>query len=262
MKTINVNYNYYFELDENFNNEEKIKEYRETQDIEIRNEIITNNLPLVFKIAKKYEIATKQEWPDLAIMGILGLYRAVESYRPLGSKFSTYAYTTIGNTIVDEVQREYGQGSIRYGSFIMRYRQLASTIFGDNDSIYKPENIKYVLDIMEEENTITKQLRPILVAILSTMQEEINEEEQEEVIYEEYKEEDDYQTRFIRDNYELLTSKLNAREKELIEYIYSPNSKKIPLREYASIKGITPQAISYTHTKAIEKMRKEAVKIK
>lgn len=76
------------------------EQYAKTKDIEIRNEIVSNNLQLVKYVAAKY-LVSGVEFDDLVIAGSEGLMEAVEKYDyTLGFKFSTYAYNWIKHYIV------------------------------------------------------------------------------------------------------------------------------------------------------------------
>ena len=256
--------NYNLDLDPNFNNEEKLREYRKTKDQNIRNQIIINNLPLVFKIAKNYEKPSKMFWEDLAMIGVFGLMDSIEKYKQDNdSKLSTFAYVGITNAILDEITKEYGQGSSHYGLFIMRYRKLAIKIFGDNESIYKPENIDYILDIMYQEGLIkTKNSIDAVKIAISSMKYFDSYEEVENIPYINPIEEDEYQTDYIRDNYEFLTSGLSNYEKKIIELRYGLNGEEEhKLKEIAKIYGKSHQAISLSSNLALQKIRKKARRI-
>ena len=63
-------------------NEELLKEYNETFDEKIKEQLIINNMPLVKHIANKYVEITGIEIDDLCGYGYLGLLSAINLYNP------------------------------------------------------------------------------------------------------------------------------------------------------------------------------------
>lgn len=72
-----------------------IKEYQRTKDVEIRNQIIENNLSLIYSIIYRYNKAGNDacfEFEDLINEGVIGLISAIENFDPdRQTTFSTYA---------------------------------------------------------------------------------------------------------------------------------------------------------------------------
>ena len=84
------------------------KKYSKTHDIEIRNEIVNNNLNLVHYIAYGCNVDFV-EYEDLVSEGYIGLIKAVEKFNyKLGYKFSTYATYWIKNYIHNYIQEHSG----------------------------------------------------------------------------------------------------------------------------------------------------------
>lgn len=70
---------------------EKFKEYKKTRDAELREELISANLNIVYPIARKY-LKKDLNLEDLIQVGYIGLIKAVDNFDPdRGVKFFTYA---------------------------------------------------------------------------------------------------------------------------------------------------------------------------
>lgn len=80
------------------NQEEMFKEYRETRDIKLRNEIALNNMGLVHYALKEIYNKYYHDYEELEQEGAYFLLKAIEKYNPnLGYKFSSFAYKYILN---------------------------------------------------------------------------------------------------------------------------------------------------------------------
>lgn len=81
-------------------NLEKLKQYHDNPSIELRNDIVVDNLGLVITIAKEYANSNHVEIMDLIQEGSLGLMNAVEDFDiNKGFAFSTFATPYIKNSI-------------------------------------------------------------------------------------------------------------------------------------------------------------------
>lgn len=87
-------------------NEELFDKYVETKDINVRNELIELNMPLVKYIVGKIYKYRKldQDFEDLVHYGVFGLIKAIEKFDGRNVKFSTYAYPRIYGSIIDELR--------------------------------------------------------------------------------------------------------------------------------------------------------------
>lgn len=88
--------------------EEIWREYRNTKDDKLKNEIILAHLSLVKylagRLAVKLPAFVGQE--DLESYGIFGLLEAVEKFNPdLGVTFKAYAYSRIRGAMIDEIRK-------------------------------------------------------------------------------------------------------------------------------------------------------------
>ncbi|RPK31733.1 sigma-70 family RNA polymerase sigma factor [Paenibacillus xylanexedens] len=83
--------------DPSFDNEAMIKLAKETNDKELRNQVINNNIRIVVKLAHKWkEFGFKDDLDDLVGIGSIGLVKAFDTYdTSKDTKLSTY----IGNVV-------------------------------------------------------------------------------------------------------------------------------------------------------------------
>ena len=77
-------------------------------DLDVREEIIKKNIPLVKYIASKIIVGKNKyvEYEDLISYGMIGLMDAINKYDDTkGMKFSTYATIRINGSIIDEIRK-------------------------------------------------------------------------------------------------------------------------------------------------------------
>lgn len=80
--------------------EENLKKWLDSGDIEARNTLIEHNLRLVSHIMKKY-YTDPDEADDLVSIGTIGLIKGINTYRPdKGVKLATYASRCIENELL------------------------------------------------------------------------------------------------------------------------------------------------------------------
>lgn len=239
-----------------FDNEQDIKQYHKTKDKELRNQIVINNMPLVFSIVEGYWYPTKIELGDLVAVGTITLIKAIENFEDDSFKFTTYAQKAIEVEISAYANELYGEGNRYYGEIIKRYRQIGISIFGECKELYNEETIDYIIEIMLEEKAIRPGAVPEIKSRLLSKG-IISKEEVENVPIEE----DFDRTAFIKEHKEELYSQLTDHEKELMEYRCGfKDGHPYNLEELASIYGITHQGIQRQIVKATGKMKKIAKK--
>ncbi len=87
-------------------NIEKLNEYYKTKDEDLRNEIVTDNIRMVYRIAKDYSSKFHIPTEDLVQEGSIGLMNAVENFDPsYNVMFSTFAFPYIKNKMNLYVQQ-------------------------------------------------------------------------------------------------------------------------------------------------------------
>lgn len=88
--------------------EECEKFYREWDNEEVRKEFFNHNIRLTTHVAKKY-LGSGIEYDDLSQMAALGLWKAVETFKPeKGFHFATYAIKVMNNEILMQLRKGKG----------------------------------------------------------------------------------------------------------------------------------------------------------
>lgn len=243
-------------IQKDYNNEEKLREYKQTKDINLRNEIVEQNLLLVLKIASEYTFSTKIALGDLIAVGTIALIEAVENFEDNGNKFSTFATPCIINAISKEVNSWYGEGREYYGLAIKIYRHIAISIFGECPEIFKEDTIDYILDIMLEKELIRPGTIPT-VKLMLLSKGPVDEKEVENVPYDD--KEDFNRVGFIRDYKDRFYKNLTDRQKEIMEYSCGfKDGHPYTQKELAEIFGVSYQAIQQQEKTATTKMKRIA----
>ena len=86
---------------------ELVLRYQKEGNIKARNEIITCNMGLVYKLAHKYQFGTF-ELDDLVSEGVFGLITAIDKFdTSKGLAFSTYAYHWIRHCVQRYTEKPY-----------------------------------------------------------------------------------------------------------------------------------------------------------
>jgi len=82
--------------------------YKETGDLEAREQLVKRNIPLVRFTIERMTVPQNRSWldiDDLVTAGIIGLIDALEKFdHEMGGKFSTYAFFRIRGAVLDEMR--------------------------------------------------------------------------------------------------------------------------------------------------------------
>lgn len=101
---------------------EKLRLYRDTKDLKIRNEIVLGNMRLVnyalTNVNREYHV----DIADLEQAGYIGLISAIDNYDPSKGAFSTFAMSYINNTIKLALYELNGFKQGEYGFYVMQKR--------------------------------------------------------------------------------------------------------------------------------------------
>lgn len=84
------------------------REYRQSRDVKLKNEIVLAHLSLVKHLAGRLAVKLPSfiSQEDLESYGVFGLLVAVEKFNPgLGVSFKTYAYNRVRGSMIDEVRK-------------------------------------------------------------------------------------------------------------------------------------------------------------
>jgi RNA polymerase sigma factor (sigma-70 family) len=240
-----------------FNNEERIKEYKRTGDIEIKKEIIIRNTPLAIYIAKRLWHPKVIDMQELIAAGIVAISNAIEIYEDK-THFSTFARTCVSNAMLDYINDWLGEENKEIGANIKKYSKLVNEMYGPYADLRDKEIMDCVIKLIREKNGMSDDYAyEIKSRILSERITYQNKDIIENVPYEE---DDDFdETEFMQENHDELFSKLKDREKKLIEYKYGfIDGQEHTLMETADYLGVSFQAIQQQEKRTIQKMRRTA----
>ena len=139
--------------DKFLSNEQLIALYKKNQDINIRNEIIINNIGLVYVAARKrIKSSTCFTFDDLVQEGIIGMIKGIEKFDTTrNTSFSTYVYYWIIQQI-DRATMNNGY-MIRLPAYM--YEKINTLSIAENNYISKNQEIN--LEALCDEINITEK---------------------------------------------------------------------------------------------------------
>lgn len=130
-------------------------------------ELIRDGSPLVEVIASKYTTSPLEK-DDLIQEGMIGLYKAIESYEhEKGASFKTYAQRCIDNAIKDAIKKTTRQKDVPLHN-VVEYQEDESSILNSEESaeeIYlKKERVERLFSAMETKlSQLEKQVLSLYI---------------------------------------------------------------------------------------------------
>jgi len=148
---------------------EKIRLYKQSNDQEIKEEIITDNLRLVPYVAYKYAIATQINQHQLESYGYEGLILALEKFDiNYGCSFSTYAIAYIRGYILHGIQEIFNGKRERF-----YYDYVNAKVAVEKEAgvtlAEKPELIEDVIDLLIVTGKIREKNREYVKRRITSM---------------------------------------------------------------------------------------------
>lgn len=231
-------------------------QYKQTQDIEIRNAIFMKYSDLAVKTAMRLAPKYKNyiDIDDLISYGNIGLIDAIEKFDiDRGVKFETYASIRIRGAIIDEIRKlDWVPRNIRQ-KFRMVERAIdevenrlgrsATTAEIAEYLSVSPKDIDNILDQMSSYAIISMDDK--IIEVINEASTKIAQNDQsspeELVIAEEVKE---HLTNAI--------DKLSEREKLIITLYYY---EEFTLKEIGKVLGVTESRVSQLHSRALLKLK-------
>jgi len=243
------------------------KEYKKTNDPEIREYFVTKYAPLVKYVAGKIAISMPQnvDFDDLVGYGVFGLLDAIEKFEPdRDIKFKTYAVTRIRGAIYDELRSiDWVPRSVR-----QKAKELERTIASLENRLGRAATDE---EIASELGIDSKGLHSLILklsgsSILSLSDIWYVGEESDKVSVMETIESPKslnpdamVEREEIKNIIVKAISDLPDKEKKvLILYYY----EDLTLKEIGEILKVTESRISQLHTKAIMRLRSKLLTIK
>lgn len=233
-------------------------------DVDIREELIKKNIPLVKYIASKIIIGKNKyvEYEDLISYGMIGLMDAINKYdNTKGMKFSTYAAIRINGSIIDEI-RKTSPISKRAIDKLNRYNKVVEEL--QNELYREPKDtevakrmgisLKELTDIQGYVNYISMMsLETILfgddeeMSLLNSIEDTKSPSPQKSL---EEKEMLEY-LRMGLDN-------LKERDRLILNLYYF---EKLTLRQVGEVLEVSESRVCQLHSRAILNLRKEIEKL-
>jgi len=233
-------------------------------DVDVREEIIKKNIPLVKYIASKIIVGKNKyvEYEDLISYGMIGLMDAINKFDDTkGMKFSTYAAIRINGSIIDEI-RKNSPISKRAIDKLNRYNkvveELQNKLYREPKDIEVAErmeiSLKELTDIQGYVNYISMMsLETILfgddeeMSLINSIEDTKSPSPQKSL---EEKEMLEYLRRGL-DN-------LKERDRLILNLYYY---EKLTLKQIGSVLEVSESRVCQLHSRAILSLRKEIEKL-
>lgn len=233
-------------------------------DVDVREELIKKNIPLVKYIASKIIVGKNKyvEYEDLISYGMIGLMDAINKYDDTkGMKFSTYAAIRINGSIIDEI-RKNSPISKRAIDKLNRYNkvveELQNKLYREPKDIEVAErmeiSLKELTDIQGYVNYISMMsLETILfgddeeMSLINSIEDTKSPSPQKSL---EEKEMLEYLRRGL-DN-------LKERDRLILNLYYF---EKLTLKQVGAVLEVSESRVCQLHSRAILNLRKEIEKL-
>jgi len=233
-------------------------------DVDVREEIIKKNIPLVKYIASKIIVGKNKyvEYEDLISYGMIGLMDAINKYDDTkGMKFSTYAAIRINGSIIDEI-RKNSPISKRAIDKLNKYNKVVEVL--QNKLYREPKDI----EVAERMGISLKELTDIqgYVNYISMMSLEtilFGDDEEMSLInsIEDTKSPSPQKTLEEKEMLEYLRrglDNLKERDRLILNLYYF---EKLTLKQIGSVLEVSESRVCQLHSRAILSLRKEIEKL-
>jgi len=247
-------------------NEELIAQYQKSGDLNIRNEIIINNIGLVYSAAKKklknYSCFTIE---DLVQEGIIGMIKSIERFDvKKNTSFSTYAYYWICQQM-DRAIMNNGY-LIRLPAYI--YEKL--NIISRFENTFLSQNEEIDVEILCNETNMTEQEYRIinsyrtnyshytsLNSIANVDSDDNSLELQDYIPCQDDSIEDIIISHDLKEQIASLLNSLTPKEREILKLRFGLNGQEpLTLEAIGNKYNLTRERIRQIEKKALKKMRK------
>jgi RNA polymerase sigma factor FliA len=233
-------------------------------DVDVREEIIKKNIPLVKYIASKIIVGKNKyvEYEDLISYGMIGLMDAINKFDDTkGMKFSTYAAIRINGSIIDEIRRN-SPISKRAIDKLNRYNKVVEEL--QNKLYREPKDI----EVAERMEISLKELTDIqgYVNYISMMSLEtilFGDDEEMSLInsIEDTKSPSPQRTLEEKEMLEYLRrglDNLKERDRLILNLYYF---EKLTLKQVGAVLEVSESRVCQLHSRAILNLRKEIEKL-
>ncbi len=238
---------------------EKLLAYRRNPTIELRNEIVEDNLRLVVKYAS--DCARDWHCPieDLIQEGSLGLIRAVDDYDPERNyAFSTLAMTYIKNAIFQYLGR-YGKTIRIPPSLSSRLRQIEKAKEELVQRLHRePKDEEICLALGDGTSVDDLQRYRLYSASVLSLDAKSEDDDGTKVLETRFADPDSdpHETALDKDRYEAVLKALSELDEKDREILLLRNQEKpVTLSEIGRKLGISPEAVRQRESRAMARLK-------
>lgn len=230
------------------------KQYIQTKDPKLKEELILKYMPLVKIIAGRLSLyfGTNVEYDDLISYGTLGLLDAIEKYDiNKGVKFETYAYLRIKGTIIDNIRSlDWVPRSIR-----QKAKEIEKAYHDLENEGKKATNqeIAKKLNITVEE--LSKIQDKVSAGMIISLDNYIDQNSESKIgsIYDFVNQPEDFiENDELKNILKKEIDNLNDNERMVITLYYF---EELTVKEISKIMGISESRVSQLHTRSLMKLR-------
>ena len=218
--------------------------YKETKDVELRNELAEKYLPLVKIVCGRLAISLPPhlDKDDLLSSGFFGLLDAIERFDPTRNiKFETYAGLRIRGAMIDYL-RSKDWISVSLRQKIRRYEQTAIRLENDLGRAATDEELAEALEMsIADLHTLISQSN---AATIIPLEEYYRTDEPDTSNTIEFLE--------LKETLAKAIDRLPEKERLVVSLYYY---EELTLKEISKVLHLTEARISQLHTKAIMQMR-------
>lgn len=233
------------------------RRYKENNDLEARETLINCNLRLAVSVANHYKSRLKHlQILDVIQNGNLGLIRAVETYDPDQSAFTTYAVPWINQRITrefdntnDEIRKPvHVKGAIsKYFRLVENYNKLGKLLPSD-------EVLCDILDIsMKTLKNIRETLKQNTISINRTIDDD-GKNELENFIAAPNNDYDNVLAQIVNDNLLLVLKEVLSPLRYFVIYHRILSEKQKTLEEVASYLNVTGERVRQIEASTLKKL--------
>lgn len=240
------------DYDPNLNDEQRILTYQQTKDMNLRNEIIKNNMRLASYVAYKYSVITGINIHELESYAYEGLITAIENFKNIGCKFSTYAYPCIRGYILKGIPNIQNFSNRNFYYNYISCKNIVEEMNGitlEQD----PKLLKDVYELMHQTKGVSGcsySEFANLVSITSPTLMDMDEVESEYDIL------DEVIDNITKENVLEMLEFLTERERVVIINRFGLYGNKLKtLEEVAKMLNVTRERIRQIEVKALRKLR-------
>ncbi|MFA5478866.1 MAG: FliA/WhiG family RNA polymerase sigma factor [Candidatus Muiribacteriota bacterium] len=239
--------------------------FKETGDIELKNELITLYAPYVKYIARRiYEkLPPNIEFDDLVSYGTFGLIDAIGKYElDKNVKFKTYAATRIHGSVIDWLR----ENNWVPRSVVTKNKELEKAISNLNSRLGREATEEEIADEMGIEIEDLRKLfsdarRAVVMSIDEMFFDDENKSTRGDFI-ENKNSDNPLELAERAETKQILVEAINSlseREKLVISLYYF---EELTLKEIGKVLSVSDSRVSQLHTKAIKRLKDKLKKMK